>query len=104
MGKSFFNLGSVNFLKHFHEFREFEDRKYSLYTKKFKSILETTNKSKILDSLYNREKKSLSKLDKSMQIISLMTSDLRSMLMYVDKADSSNNDKVATNMNEVLKW
>jgi len=55
LGKNFFQLSGINFMKHFHEFRDFEEKKYSLYTEKFKSLISTTNKSQILDSIYQSE-------------------------------------------------
>ena len=52
-GRNF--ISDINFMKHFHEFRDFEEKKFALYTKKFSKILKTTNKTKLVQNLYSRE-------------------------------------------------
>lgn len=99
-----YNTAGVNFMKHFHEFREFEDKKYRLYTKKFGKLLKTNNKTKLVDNIYKTEANSYRRISESLQLISLMANDLRSMVQYLDTHEQSAKTQLSTNVQEVFKW
>ncbi len=103
-------ISNINFMKHFHEFRDFEEKKFSLYTKKFGNILKTSNKTKLLNNLYTREvavgdqSRSFGRITDAIQLVSLMAGDLRNLIDYLDLHDSDAKDSLTSGLDQVFTW
>jgi hypothetical protein len=98
------SIQGINFMNHFHEFREYEDKKHEMYAKKFESILKDANKEKLLKSVHRSESQSYKRVVDTLQLLSLMGSDMRSMIEYIELHEKSSTVAIHKSIDEVYRW
>lgn len=94
----------MNFMKHFHEFSQYEDKKYEMYSKKFADILKDTNKEKLLKSIHKSESLSYGRVMETMQLLSLMANEMRAMVEYIETHEKSSTFAIHKNIDDVYRW